>query len=581
MQKVRPPRKPRLAANGEISELRELVKSQALQVEALTKDIARLASGRHDRGWFHKREEELQSAIYDLEAKYRLAQLDPSSAAKQIGYVQMLRRIRDAVRATLPADASVAILSKGDDDLLKLYGRRGLHFPQDRLGRYAGFYPSNDLSAIVQLETIRSRGADFLLIPSMAFWWLDRYAGFRRHLERRYRLLHRDEETCAIYALRERGPWLDFEETIAEGRVRLNREPAVLDWNTGLDLASVFPECIVFSPVENTRALPYPDRTVDLVAVNTNDAAVLAEARRIASEAVINFSGDLACAEWLGDTVSALPSASIIIPVHNGAALTEGCLRSVIETLPASFQGEIIVVDDASTDGTAELLKKWTQADKRIRVIRNRANGGFLKTALRGAKAATGDVLVFLNNDTIALPGWLPPLLRSFRDFPDAGAVGGRLIFPDGSQQEAGGIIFNDGSAAHFGRDDHQLDAALYNFVREVDYCSGAMLATPRALFEELGGFDACYKPAYFEDTDFCFKIRAAGRRVYFQPASALIHLEGASCGTDLTRGVKRHQELNHKKFLKKWSDALARRPSRPAYTDTQAWRALADRGER
>ena len=145
--------------------------------------------------------------------------------------------------------------------------------------------------------------------------------------------------------------------------------------------------------------------------------------------------------------------------------------------------------------------------------------------------------------------------------------------------QEAGGFVFADGSAAHFGRDDHQLDALHYNYVRTVDYCSAALLATRRSLFEKIGGFDSRYEPAYYEDTDFCMEIRKAGSRVYFQPESVVVHLEGASCGTDLNKGVKRHQEINAAKFTKKWMKVLRRLPVRPAHGDTAAWRALALRG--
>jgi GT2 family glycosyltransferase len=566
-------RRSRKKAQPDVTDLQRLVKTQAMQLENLSKEIARLASGEKDRARLRQREEELHMALYDLELKNRLTQLNGGAAPKQIAYVQLIRRIRDVVRTAVPADATVAVVSKGDDELLKLYGRHGMHFPQDRLGRYAGFYPSNAFSAIVQLEAVRSKGADYLLFPSTAFWWLDRYAELKRHLERRYRLVVRDEETCAIYALRQRGPWLDFEDAVAECRQRLNHEPAILDWDTGLDLAGVLPECTVFSTCEKTAALPYLDRTIEIVAVNTNDPALIEEARRVASEAVFNFARDGAGLEWRENSAPAeLPAVSIVIPVHNGAALTESCLRSVIETLPANFQGEIIVVDDASTDATAARLDQWASAEKRLKVISNRRQTGLLASAVRGARAATGDLLIFLNHDTIALPGWLPPLLRIFRDFPDAGAAGGRLFFADGSQEEAGAVVFRDGSAAQFGHADHQLDATLYNFVREVDCCSGALLATPRALFEQLGGFDAAYKPHGCEDTDYCFKIREAGRRVYFQPESTVIHVEGGS-------GVNRNREAHHAKLVKKWSAALAGQPVRPSQTNAVAWRALVERG--
>ena len=111
--------------------------------------------------------------------------------------------------------------------------------------------------------------------------------------------------------------------------------------------------------------------------------------------------------------------------------------------------------------------------------------------------------------------------------------------------------------------------------MREVDYCSGALLATPRALFQSLGGFDSRFSPAYYEDTDYCFALRERGYRVYFQPASTIIHREGATSGVDVSRGVKRYQAINQKKFAEKWAPALAQYPPRPAAFNTMTWYGL------
>src|SRR5262249_13071055 len=146
----------------------------------------------------------------------------------------------------------------------------------------------------------------------------------------------------------------------------------------------------------------------------------------------------------------------------------------------------------------------------------------------------------------------------------DAGAVGGKLLYPDGTLQEAGGIIFSDGSGCNFGRNDQNANAPLYSFLREVDYCSGALLATPRKLFLEIGGFDSRFTPSYYEDTDYCFSLRARGYRVYYQPESVVVHFEGVSSGTDITAGVKSYQPVNRAKFVEKWRDTLAGQPSPP-----------------
>src|SRR5262249_15190516 len=157
-------------------------------------------------------------------------------------------------------------------------------------------------------------------------------------------------------------------------------------------------------------------------------------------------------------------------PCHNGAAHTAACLAALEETLPGNFRGEVLVVDDASTDGTPALLEGRSRKQPRLKVLRNCANEGFIRSCNRAARAASGDVLVFLNNDTIPLPGWLPPLPRLFQARPEAGVVGGMLLYPDGRLQEAGGVIFSDGSGANFGRGDCHPDHPLYNYVRAVDY---------------------------------------------------------------------------------------------------------------
>ena len=394
-----------------------------------------------------------------------------------------------------------------------------------------------------------------------------------------------------------------LEAVFAEFSERAGDEPSVLDWGTGLErLPAAFPHLAVFSPpaAGGPNELPYLGETVDLVLLTPGDPAREAEARRVASAAVVKVwaerpaggRGDEAQAggpfrveaEWkpaggarAGEP--AAPSASIIIPVHNKVSFTEGCLERLRETLPADFDGEIIVVDDASTDETPAVLAAHARRDGRIKVLRNERNLGFIGSCNRGAGAASGEVLVFLNNDTLPQPGWLPPLLRLLRERRDAGAVGGKLVYPDGTLQEAGGVIFSDGSGCNFGKHDPHPDAPLYSFVREVDYCSGALLATPRALFLEAGGFNAEFAPAYYEDTNYCFSLRERGYKVYYQPESVVVHFEGVTSGTDITSGVKRYQEVNREKFLARWAEALRRQPPPPERYDFNTLHDLSVRG--
>lgn len=586
-------------AQGEVAELRQVVERQTEQLEALAAKVDALLSREGASSSVHsgvrdqllQRDDQVQALLYDLQLAATKQQGDP----RAIDYQQLIGRIRELVRIRLPREARVVVVSKGDDKLLSLYGRPAWHFPLTREGSYPGHYPHSSSVAIVQLEALRAKGGEFLLFPSTAFWWLDHYADFKRHLERRYRVLVREEDTCLIYSLREPSmagdatPYAELEELVTEYQTRYESAPAILDWNTGLDLASALPQHTVFSPPGHNGALPYLDHSIDLIAVASPDSTFAEEAHRVARAGVVIFTPTRTGEElkprlevqWKLEegAVAKLPSASIIIPTYNGVEHIDTCLAALQETLPPDFRGQVIVVDDATTDETRASLGRWSELDPRIHVLRNAENSGFIASCNRGARAATGDILVFLNNDTVPLPGWLPALLRTFRDYEDAGAVGGMLLFPDGTLQEAGGVIFSDGSGANFGRDSYDIDAPLFNYVREVDYCSGALLATRRALFFKLGEFSTEYGPAYYEDTDYCFKMRENGYRVYYQPESKIIHFEGGTSGTDLSVGVKRYQMINHAKFLKRWSHVLNEHPRRPRKWDFSTWHALAARG--
>jgi O-antigen biosynthesis protein len=355
----------------------------------------------------------------------------------------------------------------------------------------------------------------------------------------------------------------------------------VLDWRSGGELAEMLRDQIVFAPADGPPArLPYFGKSVDLVVLASRQPEAFNEARRVARLAVAERDGcDELTLHWLSPpALGNRPSVSILIPTYNGAALVDDCLEALLPTLSAFLDVEVLVIDDGSCDDTGARVCAWSAREPRVRLLGLPRNQGFVRACNRGAMAARGEILVLLNNDTRPQPGWLEALLRTFALHPDAGAVGGKLLYPDGRLQEAGSLVFSDGSAANFGKGDPSSEAPLYNHLREVDYCSGALLATPRSLFFQLGTLDARYLPAYYEDTDYCFKVRAAGRGVYYQPESRVVHVEGATSGTDLHRGVKRFQSLHQARFREAWRDVLTSLPDRPRSMDPVAMRALATR---
>jgi len=246
------------------------------------------------------------------------------------------------------------------------------------------------------------------------------------------------------------------------------------------------------------------------------------------------------------------PAVSIVIPVYNQIHYTYLCLQSILEhTKDVSY--EIIIADDVSTDATEHL----GEFAENIVICRNKTNQGFLRNCNQAAKAARGRYIMFLNNDTQVTEKWLSSLVTLIESDPSIGMVGSKLVYPDGRLQEAGGIIWSDGSGWNYGRLDNP-DKAEYNYVKDVDYISGAAILLSTALWKQIGGFDERFAPAYCEDSDLAFEVRKAGYRVVYQPLSKVIHFEGISNGTDVNgSGLKRYQVENNEKLKEKWKDEL------------------------
>lgn len=263
---------------------------------------------------------------------------------------------------------------------------------------------------------------------------------------------------------------------------------------------------------------------------------------------------------WRELRVPSFPSVdvSIVIPVHSDAAVTERCLRAIVAAGDSTAY-EVIVVDDRADAETKQLLATV----EGVRVLVNERNLGYLDSTNRGADEAHGRHIVLLNNDTEPRPGWLDALVERAESAPDVGVVSAKLIYPDGALQEAGGIVWRDGTPWNFGNG-HRADSPEYNYVREIDYGSAAALLVRSELWRAAGGFDRRYAPGYFEDTDLCFTARSLGWRVVYEPRAEVVHLEGASMGTDVEAGGKRNQVRNQPLFAEKWRDELRGQPGDP-----------------
>ncbi len=247
------------------------------------------------------------------------------------------------------------------------------------------------------------------------------------------------------------------------------------------------------------------------------------------------------------------PEVSLIVLNFNKPGLTLACLDSLWEHTEG-YRYEIVLVDNGSD---ADNFLQLAPAAAGARMIRLGVNRFFGEGNNIGFESSRGRYVVFLNNDVTVKPGWLAPLIRRLADDPGIGVAGPKMVYPDGRLQEAGAEILGDGSSRQFGKGGDPRDPA-YGTEREVMYVSAAALALRRETFEQALGFDLCYEPAYYEDSDLCMKIRQLGLRVVYCPDSCIVHHENAT-SRDYARQLKLDTiiPLNRERFLSRWKPVM------------------------
>jgi glycosyltransferase involved in cell wall biosynthesis/GT2 family glycosyltransferase len=251
------------------------------------------------------------------------------------------------------------------------------------------------------------------------------------------------------------------------------------------------------------------------------------------------------------------PEVSILIINWNAADLTLEGIRQIW----ANTEGhtyEILVIDNGSDDRDVQRLRNLGSG---VRFLPLGCNRFFGEANNIGAEAARGEYVCLLNNDAFVQNGWLVHLIDALKRHPEVGAVGPMFLYPNGVVQEAGAEIDAGGYPIRFGRDGAQDEASIL-IEKYSDYISAATLLMPRDLFIAVGGFDLAYEPAYYEDTDLCFKVQAFGKKVLYCPEARVIHIEGSSANGDLKAETRRQAlgDLNRAKFIGRWGAYLQNR---------------------
>jgi O-antigen biosynthesis protein len=244
------------------------------------------------------------------------------------------------------------------------------------------------------------------------------------------------------------------------------------------------------------------------------------------------------------------PRVSVIVLAWRNAELLGRCLRSLATYVSREIAYETVIVCNGATAEVVALVQEHVRG---AHVVHSPVNLGFAGGCNRGRGAARGEFLVLLNDDAEVCTGWLESLLVTADTHPRAGAVGGLIRFPDGTMQEAGCVLWSDGSTTPLGRGLPKT-TRRYRYLREVSYCSACSLLVRADTWDAAGGMDEAYFPGYYEDVDLCLAIRALGQTVVYDPHACVLHHESASLDTRYKHFVFGRGQA---RFREKWAGVL------------------------
>jgi O-antigen biosynthesis protein len=253
-------------------------------------------------------------------------------------------------------------------------------------------------------------------------------------------------------------------------------------------------------------------------------------------------------------------SVSIVVLTHNNLVFTRECFDALRQNTQAY---ELVVVDNASTDGTPDYLRELQRASDDVKVVLNAHNAGFAAGCNIGVAEASFGKICLLNNDTVPYAGWLDNLRSALEE--GVGAVGAKLLLANNTIQHAG-IEFEHRlrPVPHFWPYHRFLgepsDLPAANVLEAVPAVTAACLLTTRAIWDEVGGMDEGYSVANFEDVDFNLAVRDAGYRVIYQPRSRLLHYWGTTVNA-VGQGPgtpAAHFGQNFSRLMDKWNNKLA-----------------------